>query len=41
LIRRSLRAAVRLDLLGWRQIIVDCDVLRADGGTRTAATTGC
>ena len=40
LIGRSLRAAVRLDLLGRRQIIVDCDVLQADGGTRTAAVTG-
>ena len=40
LIGRSLRAAVRLELLGRRQIIVDCDVLQADGGTRTAAVTG-
>ncbi len=40
LIGRSLRAAVNLDLLGKRQIIVDCDVLQADGGTRTAAVTG-
>lgn len=40
LIGRSLRAAVNLDLLGPRQIIVDCDVLQADGGTRTAAITG-
>jgi len=40
LIGRSLRTAVRLELLGKRQIIVDCDVLQADGGTRTAAVTG-
>lgn len=40
LIGRSLRAAVDLKLLGERQIIVDCDVIRADGGTRTAAITG-
>jgi ribonuclease PH len=40
LIARSLRAAVDLDLLGERQCIVDCDVLQADGGTRTAAITG-
>jgi ribonuclease PH len=40
LIARSLRAAVSLDLLGRRQIIVDCDVLQADGGTRTASVTG-
>lgn len=40
LIGRSLRAAVNLDLLGRRQIIVDCDVLQADGGTRTASITG-
>ena len=40
LIGRSLRAAVRLEMLGKRQIIVDCDVLQADGGTRTAAVTG-
>jgi ribonuclease PH len=40
LIGRSLRAAVDLDLLGERMIIVDCDVLQADGGTRTAAVTG-
>ncbi|MGC8780187.1 MAG: ribonuclease PH [Anaerolineae bacterium] len=40
LIGRSLRAAVNLELLGKRQIIVDCDVLQADGGTRTAAITG-
>jgi ribonuclease PH len=40
LIGRSLRAAVELDSLGERTIIVDCDVLQADGGTRTAAITG-
>jgi ribonuclease PH len=40
LIARSLRAAIDLDLLGERQCIVDCDVLQADGGTRTAAITG-
>jgi ribonuclease PH len=40
LIGRSLRAAVDLDLLGERLLIVDCDVLQADGGTRTAAVTG-
>ncbi|MCS7246455.1 MAG: ribonuclease PH [Thermomicrobium sp.] len=40
LIGRSLRAAVDLRALGERTIIVDCDVIRADGGTRTAAITG-
>lgn len=40
LIARSLRAAVDLKVLGERQITVDCDVLQADGGTRTAAITG-
>jgi ribonuclease PH len=40
LIGRSLRAVTRLDGLGERQVIVDCDVLQADGGTRTAAITG-
>ena len=40
LIGRSLRAAVDLALLGRRQVIVDCDVLQADGGTRTASVTG-
>lgn len=40
LIGRSLRAAVNLELLGERTCIVDCDVLQADGGTRTAAVTG-
>jgi ribonuclease PH len=39
-IGRSLRAAVDLQKLGPRTIIVDCDVLQADGGTRTAAVTG-
>ena len=37
LIGRSLRMALDLELLGERQLIVDCDVLQADGGTRTAA----
>lgn len=40
LIGRSLRTAVDLRALGERQITVDCDVLQADGGTRTAAITG-
>ncbi len=40
LIGRSLRAAVDLKKLGERQITVDCDVLQADGGTRTASITG-
>jgi len=40
LIGRSLRAAVDLKRLGERQITIDCDVLQADGGTRTAAITG-
>ena len=40
LIGRSLRAAVDLRLLGERTITVDCDVIQADGGTRTAAITG-
>ncbi len=40
LIGRSLRAAVDLEKLGERQIIIDCDVMQADGGTRTAAITG-
>jgi ribonuclease PH len=40
LIGRSLRAVVDLTTLGERQITVDCDVLQADGGTRTAAITG-
>lgn len=40
LIGRSLRAVVDLALLGERQIKIDCDVLQADGGTRTASITG-
>ena len=40
LIGRSLRAVTRLDGFGERQIRVDCDVLQADGGTRTAGITG-
>jgi ribonuclease PH len=40
LIGRSLRTVVALELLGERSIIVDCDVLQADGGTRTASITG-
>jgi ribonuclease PH len=40
LIGRSLRAVTDLALLGERQIRIDCDVLQADGGTRTAAVTG-
>jgi ribonuclease PH len=40
LIGRSLRNVVVLGALGERQIILDCDVLQADGGTRTAAVTG-
>lgn len=40
LIGRSLRAIVDLEALGERRIVVDCDVLQADGGTRTAAITG-
>ena len=40
LIGRSLRAVVDLQALGEQQITVDCDVLQADGGTRTAAITG-
>ena len=40
LIGRSLRAVVDLPRLGERQITIDCDVLQADGGTRTAAITG-
>ena len=40
LIGRSLRAVVNLPLMGERQVTVDCDVLQADGGTRTAAITG-
>lgn len=40
LIGRSLRSVVHLDKLGERQITVDCDVIEADGGTRTASITG-
>lgn len=39
-IGRSLRSAVNMAALGERQVIVDCDVLQADGGTRTAAISG-
>jgi ribonuclease PH len=40
LIGRSLRAVIDLQALGERQITIDCDVIQADGGTRTAAITG-
>jgi len=40
LIARSLRAVVNLEALGERNITVDCDVIQADGGTRTASITG-
>src|SRR6266851_270860 len=40
LIGRALRAATDLPALGERQVLIDCDVLQADGGTRTAAITG-
>src|SRR5690348_12795321 len=40
LIGRSLRAVANLAALGERQVRIDCDVLQADGGTRTAAVTG-
>jgi ribonuclease PH len=40
LVGRSLRAICDLTALGERQIVIDCDVLQADGGTRTAAITG-
>jgi ribonuclease PH len=40
LIGRSLRAIVDLQALGERQIVIDCDVIQADGGTRTASITG-
>ena len=40
LVGRSLRAVVDLQQLGERQIVIDCDVLHADGGTRTASITG-
>ncbi len=40
LIGRSLRAVIDLEMLGERQIVLDCDVLQADGGTRTTSITG-
>jgi ribonuclease PH len=40
LVGRALRAAVHLDRLGERTVTIDCDVLEADGGTRTASVTG-
>ena len=40
LIGRSLRAVTNLSALGERQVVVDCDVIQADGGTRTASITG-
>ena len=40
LIGRSLRAAIDMEALGERTVVIDCDVLQADGGTRTAAITG-
>src|SRR3954468_7310630 len=40
LVGRSLRAVCDMSALGERQIVIDCDVLQADGGTRTAAITG-
>lgn len=40
LVGRSLRSAVDLELLGEREITIDCDVLQGDGGTRTASVTG-
>ncbi len=40
LIGRSLRASVNLEALGERTVLIDCDVLQADGGTRTASITG-
>src|SRR3954465_7913474 len=40
LIGRSLRSVMDLNVLGERSVILDCDVLQADGGTRTAAITG-
>ena len=40
LVGRALRSVVNFDLLGERTIVIDCDVLQADGGTRTAAITG-
>lgn len=41
LIGRAMRAIVDLERLGERQVKLDCDVIQADGGTRTAAITGC
>ncbi len=40
LIGRALRACIDLEKLGERQVIIDCDVMQADGGTRTASITG-
>ncbi|MFO8151775.1 ribonuclease PH [Thioalkalivibrio sp.] len=40
LVGRALRAVVDLEAMGERQVIIDCDVLQADGGTRTAAISG-
>lgn len=40
LIARSLRAAIDLDALGENTVVIDCDVIQADGGTRTASITG-
>jgi ribonuclease PH len=40
LIGRALRASIELEKLGERQIFIDCDVIEADGGTRTASITG-
>ena len=40
LIGRSMRAAVAMNMLGENTVLIDCDVLEADGGTRTAAITG-
>src|ERR1700760_3588931 len=40
LVGRSLRAVMDMSVLGERQIVIDCDVLQADGGTRTASITG-
>lgn len=40
MIGRSLRAAIDMELLGENTIVIDCDVIQADGGTRTASITG-
>ena len=40
LIGRSLRSSINMDLLGENTIVIDCDVIQADGGTRTASITG-